>query len=45
LEGTAHWNAGDGVEGVDGCLLSGFVLRQLDAFDVEDAAADSVVTA
>jgi hypothetical protein len=45
LESTAHWNAGDGVEGVDGCLLSGLVLNQLDVVGIEDAAADSVVAA
>jgi hypothetical protein len=45
LESAAHWNADDDVERVDGCLLSGLVLSQLDAVDVEDAAADSVVAA
>jgi hypothetical protein len=45
LESTTHWNAGDGVEGVDWCLLSGLVLSQLDAVDIEDAATESVVAA
>jgi hypothetical protein len=43
LESAAHWNTGDSVEGVYGCLLNGLVLSQLDAVDVEDAATDSVV--
>ena len=43
LESTAHWNADDGVEGVDGCLLSGLVLSQLDVINIENTAVDSVV--